>query len=145
MLVFSISDGVIPSNEGRGYVSRRILRRAVRFGYNMGAKEPFLSKLVDPVIKIMKKEYPELIEKEKYVKRILNIEEESFLKTLDLGIKKFNNIISKNSIISGELAFKLYDTFGFPIDLTLQMSNEKNIEVKIDDFNTLMDLSLIHI
>ena len=139
MLVFSISDGVIPSNEGRGYVSRRILRRAVRFGYNMGAKEPFLSKLVDPVIKIMKKEYPELIEKEKYVKRILNIEEESFLKTLDLGIKKFNNIISKNSIISGENAFNLYDTFGFPIDLTLQMSNEKNIEVKIDDFNTLMD------
>ena len=139
MLVFSISDGVIPSNEGRGYVSRRILRRAVRFGHNMGSNEPFLSKLVDPVLKIMNIEYPELLDKKNYIKKILNIEEESFLNTLDLGIKRFNNIISKNSFISGKNAFTLYDTFGFPIDLTLQMSKENKIDVKLDDFNILME------
>jgi len=139
MLVFSISDGVIPSNEGRGYVSRRILRRAVRFGYNMGANQPFMSNLVDPVINLMEFEYPELKDKKNYIKKVLDIEEESFLNTLDKGVKRFNKIIKSNKSISGVDAFNLYDTFGFPIDLTLQMSKEKEIEVNINDFNNLMN------
>ena len=139
MLVFSISDGVVPSNEGRGYVSRRILRRAVRFGYNMGAKQPFMSNLVDPVINIMELEYPELKDKKIYIKKVLDVEEKSFIKTLDRGIKRFNKIIKSNKSISGVDAFNLYDTFGFPIDLTLQMSKEKNIDININDFKNLMN------
>jgi len=139
MLVFSISDGVVPSNEGRGYVSRRILRRAVRFGYNMGAKQPFMSNLVDSVINIMEFEYPELKDKKIYIKKVLDVEEESFLNTLDKGVIRFNKIIESNKYISGLDAFNLYDTFGFPIDLTLQMSKEKEIDVDINDFKNLMN------
>ena len=142
MLSFSIADGVMPSNEGRGYVLRRVLRRASRFARMLDLKEPFIYTLVDVLVKTMGEAYPELVEKKDHVKSVIKSEASSFLKTLDKGIIIFNEIISKmdsNHEISGKDAFRLYDTYGFPIDLTLLMAKEKNITIDIQSFEQEMD------
>jgi alanyl-tRNA synthetase len=143
MLSFAIADGVMPSNEGKGYVLRRVLRRASRFGRKIGMKNEFLYKLVDSVIKTMGSFYPELIEKRSHIMKVIQLEEESFGKTIDRGIDTFNNIINKldnSKQISGKDAFKLYDTYGFPLDLTTLMASEINIEVDQDEFIKCMEL-----
>ena len=142
MLSFSIADGVMPSNEGRGYVLRRVLRRASRFARMLDLKEPFIFNLVDVLVEIMGDTYPELVEKKEHVKSVIKSEESSFLKTLDKGILIFNEIISmmkKGSNISGKDAFRLYDTYGFPIDLTLLMAKEKGLSVDIESFDEEMN------
>ncbi len=141
MLSFSIADGVMPSNEGRGYVLRRVLRRASRYARMLNLKNPFIYNLVDILAEIMGDAYPELIEKKNHIKSVIKSEESSFLKTLDKGILIFNEIASnqeKNSKINGQDAFRLYDTYGFPIDLTILMAKEKNLGVDIDSFNQEM-------
>ena len=140
LLCFSIADGALPSNEGRGYVVRRILRRASRFGRNIGLKKPFLHKMVKQIVKMMSDFYPELKEKQKHIEKVILSEEESFGKTLDRGLNHFEKIIlkSENQIINGKDAFKLYDTFGFPIDLTVLMAKEREINVDVSGFEKLM-------
>jgi len=121
-LVFTISDGQIPSNNGPGYVIRRILRRAVRYGYtNLNIKTPFIYKLVDVVISQYLTIYPDLKNQNEYITSLIHEEEKGFLKTLNQGLSLINQIIESNpndKKISGEDSFKLYDTYGFPIDLT---------------------------
>jgi len=128
--VFLISDGVVPSNEGRGYVLRRIMRRAIRYGKKIGLNSPSIYKFVSVVGAEMGEAYPELIENKDYIEKIIKIEEEQFSKTLDTGLKVLNDMLSKGK---GKLdatdIFKLYDTFGFPIDLVEDVANEKNIEI----------------
>ena len=140
MLSFSIADGALPSNEGRGYVLRRILRRGSRFGRTLGLEEPFLFGLVDSVIEIMGDIYPELIDRRPHIKKVIQAEEESFNKTLDRGLSHFEKIILDidNNLINGADAFKLYDTYGFPLDLTQLIAREKNISVDEKGFNDLM-------
>ena len=143
MLSFSIADGVMPSNDGKGYVVRRVLRRASRFGRKIGMNKEFLYKLVDSVIKTMGSFYPELIEKREHIIKVIQLEEESFGKTIDRGIDTFNSIINQlgdSKQISGKDAFKLYDTYGFPLDLTTLMASEINIKVNQDGFIKYMDL-----
>lgn len=141
---FLIADGVLPSNEGRGYVLRRILRRAVRFGRFLGIEEPFLHKLVANVVDIMKDAYPELLERKEFVEEVIKREEERFFVTLNEGIRKVEEIIEKarregRNIISGEEAFMLYDTYGFPMDLTEDMAEENGFDVDRDGFNRMME------
>jgi alanyl-tRNA synthetase len=143
-LTFAIADGAVPSNDGRGYVLRRILRRASRYGRKLNLREPFLFSLVDILVETMGSVFPEIIEKQDYVKKIIKAEEESFNKTLDRGIELFDKIVSdlkskKSNQISGEDAFKLYDTFGFPVDLTNVMAREIDFTVDEIRFNELMD------
>ena len=140
MLSFSVADGALPSNEGRGYVLRRILRRGSRFGRIIGLEEPFLFKLVDPVIEVMGSIYPELVDRNSHIKKVIRSEEESFNRTLDRGLNHFEKIILgiDGNLISGSDAFKLYDTYGFPLDLTQLMAREKNITVDEDGFSSLM-------
>lgn len=134
-LTFSLADGVIPSNEGRGYVIRRILRRASKYGFlNLNLKEPFLYKLVQKVVQISQPFYDYLIPHQKQIEEIIKQEEQKFLKTLESGIKEFNKLHIENKIISGENAFKLYDTYGFPIELTIEIANENNMEVDYEGF-----------
>ncbi|AXA33428.1 alanine--tRNA ligase [Francisella adeliensis] len=137
---FLIADGVLPSNEGRGYVLRRIIRRAVRHGNKLGAKEVFFYKLVDELINQMGEAYPELVEKRNLIEKTLIKEEELFSKTVENGIKVFETEIKdlKSSVISGEVAFKLYDTYGFPVDLTADMARERNLEIDQVEFDKLM-------
>ena len=139
--VFLISDGVLPSNEGRGYVLRRLLRRAARHGKLLGIESAFLPTLADVVIEENKGAYPELIEKRDYIKKILSIEEEKFDQTIDQGLSILNGIIenAQDKKISGEDAFRLYDTFGFPIDLTKEIAAEKGFELDEDGFAALMN------
>ena len=131
MLAFSIADGVMPSNEGRGYVLRRILRRAARFGRMLDYHEPFIYKLVDTLDTIMGDEYPEIIEKGAHIRNVIKAEETAFNETLDRGLNNFDKIVAslKSKIISGSDAFKLYDTFGFPLDLTQLMARERGLGV----------------
>ena len=131
MLSFAIADGAMPSNEGRGYVLRRILRRASRFGRMLGTKEPFLFKLVDYLIDVMGESFPELVEKKIHIEKVIESEESSFNSTLERGLSHFEKYISKHkgNAIPGEEAFKLYDTYGFPLDLTQLMAREKGLEV----------------
>tara|TARA_B100000609_G_C17221197_1_gene440184 strand:+ start:3624 stop:6233 length:2610 start_codon:yes stop_codon:yes gene_type:complete len=145
MLSFSISDGAMPSNDGRGYVLRRVLRRASRFCRELNIKNEILYKLVDSVINIMGKTYTELIDKKIHISKVIKAEEESFGKTLDNGLEVFNKIVSnlssennQNLTISGSEAFKLYDTYGFPLDLTKLMAKERNILVDENNFNLHM-------
>ena len=137
---FMIGDGVMPSNEGKGYVLRRLLRRAARHGRLLGYHEPFLYKVCDTVIKENLTAYPELKEKQEFITKVIRVEEESFAKTIDQGFKMLQSLIERDSIkkISGEDAFKLNDTYGFPIDLTREILGEQGIEVDVDRFHELL-------
>ncbi|NEU03846.1 alanine--tRNA ligase [Clostridium senegalense] len=142
-VTFMISDGVLPSNEGRGYVLRRLLRRAARHGRLLGIKDIFLSELCDVVIENSKDEYKELEKKADYIKKVIKLEEERFSETIDSGmdiLKSYIEKLEKNNenILKGEKAFKLYDTYGFPIELTEEILDEKNLKVDIDGFNKEM-------
>lgn len=140
-LSFALADGGFPSNEGRGYVLRRILRRAARHGRLLNMHEPFLFKLVDTVIEIMGHHYHELIEKGQYVKSVIKAEEERFNQTLDIGLDRFKEIISKlkSDTIAGNDAFMLYDTYGFPLDLTAIMAEENGLKVDTTGFHIEME------
>lgn len=137
---FMISDGVMPSNEGRGYVLRRLLRRAARHGRLLGIDHPFLAEVVETVICENEKAYPELREKSAMIKKVISFEEESFYKTIDKGFALLNSILDKSDakILSGEDAFLLSDTFGFPIDLTKEILAEKGMSVDEDKFRALV-------
>lgn len=136
-LAFAIADGVLPSNEGRGYVLRRILRRAARFGRSLGMHEPFIFRLVETVVREMGVAFPEVKEKRDHITRVIRSEEEGFGKTLDRGLEIFDAMQTKGHI-SGTDAFQLYDTYGFPIDLTRLMAAEKGIEVDEEGFEAQM-------
>ena len=139
---FMIADGVMPSNEGRGYVLRRLLRRAARHGRLLGYTKPFLYEICDTVIKENASAYPELVEKKDYIIKLIRVEEENFAKTVDAGMNLLESIIENKDIriLSGEDAFKLNDTFGFPIDLTSEILAEKGIKVDIERFRELMKI-----
>ncbi len=136
---FMISDGIIPSNEGRGYVLRRIIRRAVRHGKLIGINRPFFMELCDTVINENKQGYPELIEKQQLISKVINNEEASFNKTVDQGLSMLEELTKDGKTFSGEDAFKLYDTYGFPIDLTKDILKEKGIELDETRFKELME------
>ncbi|BCX79306.1 alanine--tRNA ligase [Campylobacter sp. 19-13652] len=138
---FLLAQGVSFDKEGRGYVLRRILRRAVRHGYLLGIKEPFMYRLVDRLCEIMAGAYPYLLEKKEFVKQMVKLEEERFFATLAAGIELFNKELESTSgeIFSGEVAFKLYDTYGFPLDLTSDMLRERNMRVDEAKFDELMN------
>ena len=137
---FMIGDGVMPSNEGKGYVLRRLLRRAARHGRLLGMKEPFLYKVCETVIKENESAYPELREKQEFVTKLIKVEEENFLNTVEQGMNMLQSIIDRGDVevLSGEDSFKLHDTFGFPIDLTREILEEKGISVDIDRFYELL-------
>lgn len=138
-VLFLLAQGVNFSNEGRGYVLRRILRRAVRHGYLLGFSEPFMHKLVDTVVAIMGKEYDYLAAKSNAVKEQIELEEARFFKTIASGIELFNEELQNTKeVFSGEVAFKLYDTFGFPLDLTEDMLREKDLKLDLATFEALM-------
>ena len=138
--VFMIGDGVMPSNEGRGYVLRRLLRRASRHGRLLGIHEPFLYQVCDTVIQENLSAYPQLKEKEEYIKKLIRIEEEAFGKTIDSGLELLDQMRGalQGTVLSGEDAFKLYDTYGFPVDLTKDILEEQGITVDEEGFNALM-------
>ncbi|KAF2960340.1 alanine--tRNA ligase [Thermotoga sp. 38H-to] len=138
-ITFLISEGVFPSNEGRGYVLRRIIRRAMRHGILLGMSEPFLYRIVDAVAEKMGKVYPEIVRGESMVKEVLSAEESRFLKTLEQGMKVFDEIVEKEGRIDSEDAFKLYDTYGLPLELTLEIAREKGVEVDVKEFNKYME------
>ncbi|MBI1932973.1 MAG: alanine--tRNA ligase [Ignavibacteriales bacterium] len=143
-LTFAIGDGAVPGNDGRSYVLRRILRRAARYGRKLNLNEPFMYKLVDVLVKTMSGVFPEIKTNQSNIEKIIKAEEESFNATLDRGITLFEeisqNVISKNEkVIAGEDVFKLYDTFGFPVDLTNVMAQEKGLRIDEDKFNELMN------
>ena len=141
-IIFTILDGQVPSNTGSGYVIRRILRRAIRYGYtNLDIHEPFLFKLVKNIADKYSDVYPDLITQQKYIESLIKDEEKGFLNTLNQGLNLINELINSNptdKIIKGDIAFKLYDTFGFPVDLTSLIANENNFKVDIDGFNENM-------
>ncbi len=142
--VFLVSDGVIPSNEGRGYVLRRLLRRAARHGKLLGIDKMFLTELADVVISQSKDAYPELAEKQDYIKKIISGEEEKFYKTIDAGLLMLNDFIkdmkAKNeTVFDGEVAFKLYDTYGFPLDLTKEVVEENGFTLDEDKYQACMN------
>ncbi len=137
---FLIVDGVLPSNEGRGYVLRRIIRRALRHGWMLGVKEPFFFKLVPTLVQLMGEAYPELPAAQTTVERALRAEEERFAETLDSGMKIFDEIAAKaDRIIPGDEAFRLYDTYGFPLDLTQDIARERNLSVDLSGFEDAME------
>ncbi len=138
---FLIVDGVLPSNEGRGYVLRRIIRRALRHGWMLGVRQPFFSKLVPTLVEQMGVAYPELPAQADTVVRALQAEEERFAETLDSGMKIFDDVAAKVSdgVIPGVDAFRLYDTYGFPVDLTADIARERDMTVDMDGFNAAMD------
>ena len=142
--VMMISDGILPSNEGRGYVLRRLLRRAARHGKLLGVNEPFLYQIVDMVVHENECQYPELREKQVYITRVIRNEEENFAKTIDAGMHIFSDLLAEyqakgERVFSGADAFKLYDTYGFPIDLTREMVQEQDMTVDEDAFQDLME------
>ena len=142
--VMTICDGILPSNEGRGYVLRRLLRRAARHGKLLGVNEPFLYQVVDMVVHENECQYPELREKQAYITRVIRNEEENFAKTIDAGMHIFSDLLAEHQakgerVFSGADAFKLYDTYGFPIDLTREMVQEQDMTVDEDAFQDLME------
>ena len=142
--VFMISDGILPSNEGRGYVLRRLMRRAARHGKLLNVNDAFLWKIVDTVVHENECQYPELREKENYIISVIRHEEENFNRTIDAGMAIFKDLLDdhkqKNeTVFSGADAFKLYDTFGFPLDLTIEMCADEGMTVDEDAFHTLME------
>jgi len=142
-LSFAIADGAIPGNEGRGYVLRRILRRAARFGRVLDMHEPFFYKLVYPLVGVMGNAYPEIKERQEYISLVIRAEEESFGRTLDRGIEIFEQkaktAVANNKIFAGNDAFLLHDTYGFPLDLTQLMAEEKGLTVDVAAFNREME------
>ena len=139
---FMVGDGIMPSNEGRGYVLRRLLRRAARHGRLLGIKRPFLCEVCDTVINENAGAYPELAEKRDYIKKIIGVEEEAFARTVDKGTELLNGFIAELSesgknVLSGDHAFQLSDTYGFPIDLTIEICEEKGLTVDSDRFKEL--------
>ena len=136
-VVMIISDGQLPSNNGAGYVARRVLRRAVRYGYSyLNLTKPFLSELVPAISAFFKDSFPEINQQEDFIQKVIREEEISFFRTLSLGMGRLNEFFEQNpdSSISGEMAFELYDTFGFPIDLTELIAREKSINIDIEGF-----------
>ncbi len=138
---FLITDGVLPSNEGRGYVLRRIMRRALRHGNKLGLTDPFFFKLVKPLADKMGEAYPVLIQSQKQIEKIILQEEEQFSQTLSQGIKLFDQVINQlhGKLIPGDIIFKLYDTYGFPVDLTADMARERSLEIDIAGFESAME------
>ena len=139
---FMVGDGIMPSNEGRGYVLRRLLRRAARHGRLLGITKPFLCEVADTVINENAGAYPELSEKRDYIKKIIGVEEEAFAKTIDKGTELLNQYMDKlaaekKNTLSGDDAFRLSDTYGFPIDLTIEICEEKGLEVDVERFREL--------
>ena len=140
---FMICDGILPSNEGRGYVLRRLLRRAARHGKLLGINDPFLYQVVDTVIHENEGQYPDLREKQTYITKVIRTEEENFGRTIDGGMKIFSDLLAEHKqkpekIFSGADAFRLYDTFGFPIDLTMEMAADEGLSVDENAFQKLM-------
>ncbi|MFN5704364.1 MAG: alanine--tRNA ligase-related protein, partial [bacterium] len=139
-IAFCISDGQLPSNVKAGYVIRRILRRAVRYAYTfLNLKEPFLYQLVDILAEQFDGVFQEIVEQKEFVKKVIMEEENSFLRTLASGIQRFEKYQVQNNIIDGAFAFELFDTYGFPIDLTQLMASEKSCKVDIDGFNKALE------
>ena len=136
---FMICDGIIPSNEGRGYVLRRILRRAARHGRLLGIKRAFLCELCDTVINENKSAYPELLEKCDLIKKVISFEEEAFSKTIDQGLSLLSDLTSKGGVLAAEDAFRLYDTYGFPFDLTKDILEEQGMSCDEEGFYALME------
>ena len=138
---FLIADGITPSNEGRGYVLRRIMRRAIRHGYKLGAKKPFLYSLVEPLVKEMQLAFPMLASSQKHIEETIHNEENKFLETLDKGIEILEKEISRmdSKVIPGDIVFKLHDTFGFPFDLTADIAREQDLELDEEGFNQCME------
>jgi len=137
-LAFTISEGIYPSNEGRGYLIRRLLRRALREGHNLGMIKPFLYKLVGVVADVMREPYPELLPKRDNIALIIRSEEESFLRTIEQGLRFFEEIVDEKGKITGEEIFKLYDTYGFPPELTETIAKEKGIPISLEGFDEAM-------
>jgi len=135
---FLISDGVIPSNEGRGYVLRRIIRRATRFLYNAGIQEPFIYSCADILQNTMGSTYNGLVSKSKLIKETLKVEEDNYLNTLSKGLELINKLTKSRNELSGENIFKLYDTYGFPSEIIQEIAVEKNLKLDLDKFNDLM-------
>ena len=140
---FMICDGILPSNEGRGYVLRRLLRRAARHGKLLGVNDPFLFEVVDTVVHENECQYADLREKQAYITKVIRTEEENFARTIDGGMKIFSELLQEHKaknekVFSGADAFKLYDTFGFPIDLTIEMAADEGLTVDEEAFQTLM-------
>ncbi len=140
-IAFLIGDGVLPSNEGRGYVLRRLLRRAVRHGKVLGVEELFLNKIIEVVIEHYKDAYPDLVERQEYIEKIVDLEEKKFHETLDAGMLLLKDFLkeTEGNLFSGADAFKLYDTYGFPLELTEEILKESNIEVDIEGFKAEME------
>jgi len=141
---FLISDGVIPSNEGRGYVLRKIMRRGIRQGTLLGHKEPFLFKLSGYVVEMMKEAYPDLVNAREYVARVIKTEEERFASMVAVGLQKLEDAISQvaktgKGVIPGTEIFKLYDTYGFPLDFTKEIADEKSVRLDMDGFNAELE------
>ena len=141
---FMICDGILPSNEGRGYVLRRLLRRAARHGKLLGVNEPFLYEVVDTVVHENECQYPDLREKQAYITKVIRTEEENFARTIDGGMKIFGEMLAEHkakgeTVFSGADAFKLYDTFGFPIDLTIEMAQDEGMTLDEEGFKALME------
>lgn len=137
---FLIADGVVPSNEGRGYVLRRIIRRAVRHGHKLGLPMPFFYTLVTPLVSVMGDAYPELVNQQKQIERILEQEENQFARTLEHGLRLLQEQIQilSDKTIDGDIVFKLYDTYGFPPDLTADIAREQGLQIDMDGFNRAM-------
>jgi len=138
-MTFLAADGIAPSNEGRGYVMRRIIRRAVQQGARVGLEPPYLSRLSDVVIERMSDGYPELQEHRDEIHRILTAEEERFGRTLERGLRLFEEVAGKEEVISGEDAFRLHDTYGFPLELTRELARERGLGINEEEFTHLME------
>ncbi|MDH3981020.1 MAG: alanine--tRNA ligase [Gammaproteobacteria bacterium] len=138
---FLIVDGVLPSNEGRGYVLRRIIRRAIRHGYQLGVKQPFFNRLVGALCDVMGEAYPELLESRAHVERILQLEEERFAETLEQGMRILEEDLAdmQGTVIPGDTVFKLYDTYGFPSDLTADIARERGLTIDVQGFDVAME------
>jgi alanyl-tRNA synthetase len=146
-LTFAIADGAVPGNDGRGYVIRRILRRAARYGRKLNLNKPFLFELVQILVDTMGSIFPEIVEKQGYIEKVIKAEEESFNATLDRGIELFEELIKSlmhtdNKVIPGKDVFFLYDTYGFPVDLTNVMAKEHGLSIDEDGFSKLMELQI---
>jgi alanyl-tRNA synthetase len=142
MLTFALADGALPGNDSRGYVLRRVLRRAARFGRNLGMHQPFLYKVTASVVETMGNVFPEIVEKRSHIERVVKAEEESFEATLDRGIELFESVIGRMggaNIFPGDEAFRLHDTYGFPLDLTKLMAAERGLSVDEAAYDVLMD------